>query len=147
MTEKMPVTQPPQTAPTFPPGRYGRRREPARPGRRWLTAALATVVALGGVAVAAKLYRQYTLAPYQVQVLGVTDLSETAVTVTFEVRRPAGQSARCTVVAHTRDGEEVGRAELMVPSHGADDTAATVTYTLATTKRPMTAEVPGCGPA
>ena len=52
--------------PTLPPGRYGRRREPARARRRWVTAALALMVVVAGLAITVKLYRQYAQAPYQV---------------------------------------------------------------------------------
>jgi len=130
---------------TFPPGRYGRRRDPHR--RRWLAWVLAIVVAAAGLGVAVKLYSQYADAPYQVRIVRVTDLSDDRVTVTFEVRLPAGASAKCTVLAHTRDGEEVGRAEVTVPPAVPGQRTAVVTYTLATSKRPVTGEVPGCGPA
>jgi hypothetical protein len=134
--------------PTFPPGRYGHRRDPARQRRRrYLTYVVAVIVAAAGVSIAVKLYRQYALAPYQVQVINVSDLTDRSVTVTFEVTKPAGQPAVCTVVAHTRDGLEVGQAQVDVPAGSPDQTVARVTYTLPTTARPVTGEVPGCGPA
>jgi undecaprenyl pyrophosphate phosphatase UppP len=132
--------------PTFPPGRYGRRRDPARQSRRrWIAWLLATVVVLAGVGIAVKLYHQYTQAPYQVRIITVTNLTDSGVTVTFEVKKPAGEAAICTVQAHTRDGVRVGTAQVTV-SASAPQTSR-VTYTLATTQRPMTGEVPGCGPA
>jgi hypothetical protein len=141
------VTQTSSAAPTYPVGRYGHRRDPGyQRRRRWLTYALAAVMIVAGVGVAFKLYRQYAQAPYQVRVISVTNLTDTAVTVTFEVQKPAGQPAVCTVLGHTRDGEQVGAGEVAVPAGGPDDTTEQVTYTLATTKRPVTAEVPGCGP-
>lgn len=108
---------------------------------------LAIAVIAVGVVIAVKLYRQYTLAPYQVRIITVTDLSDTGVTVTFEVTRPAGEPALCTLLAHTRDGEEVGRATVTVPAGPPGETVTKITYTLPTTKRPVTGEVPGCGPA
>lgn len=141
------MTQAPDPAPHFPPGRYGRRRQPRSQVRRWLPYALAALVLLAGTAIAVKLYRQYALAPYQVRVLTVTNIEEQQVTVTFEVRKPAGEPALCTVRARSREGEEVGRAEVRVPGGAADETTSRVTYTLQTTKRPVTGEVPGCGPA
>lgn len=135
-------------APTlYPAGRYGRRRDPAwQRRRRWLTVALGIVVVLAGVGIAVKLYRQYSLAPYQVRIISVTDLTDTAVTVTFEVTKPAGQGASCTVLGHTRDGLEVGHAEITVPPGNPHDPTARVTYTLTTSQRAVTGEVPGCGP-
>ena len=103
-------------------------------------------MALGGVAIAVKLYRQYAEAPYDVSVISVTGLTDTAVTVTFDVRTPPGAAASCTVVAHSRAGEQVGRAEVDVPAGAPGQTTTRVTYTLETTKRPVTGEVPGCGP-
>jgi hypothetical protein len=132
------------TTSQFPPGRYGRRREPRR--RRWLVWLLGIGVAAVGIGIAVKLYQQYADAPYQARVVRVTDLSDHQVTVTFEVRLPAGAGARCTVLAHTRDGEEVGRAEVTVAPAAPGQPTAVVTYTLATSKRPVTGEVPGCGP-
>jgi uncharacterized protein DUF4307 len=141
------VSLAPHTDPVFPPGRYGHRRDPARQRRRrWVVYALATVVVAGCLAIAWKLYQQYAQAPYQVRVISVTDLTDTRVTVTFEVTKPAGLPAQCTVLGHTRAGLEVGRAEVVVAAGTPDQTTARVTYTLVTTGRPVTAEVPGCGP-
>ena len=108
---------------------------------------MAALVVLAGTAIAVKLYRQYALAPYQVRILSVTNIDDHQVTVTFEVRKPAGEPASCTVRARSYAGEEVGRAEVQVPGGAFDETTSRVTYTLSTTKRPVTGEVPGCGPA
>jgi len=132
----------------FPPGRYGHRRDPAaQRRRRWLAYLLGALVALAGLGIAVKLYRQYAQPPYEVTELTVTSLTDTSVTVHFQVSRQHGEAVICTVRGHTRDGREVGSAEVRVPAGAADDTSAEVTYTLATTQRAMTGEVPGCGPA
>jgi hypothetical protein len=134
-------------SPLFPPGRYGRRRDPVRlRRRRWLTYLAAALVIAAGVSIAVKLYQQYAQAPYQVTVVSVRDISEHGVTVTFDVITPAGQGATCTVRGHTRDGELVGEAQVDVPPGAAGQTTTQVTYSLVTTKRPVTGEVPGCGP-
>jgi hypothetical protein len=111
-----------------------------------MTYAVGALVLVAGVLIAVKLYRQYAQAPYQVNIVSVTDLTDHAVTVTFDVTTPPGGGAACTVVAHTREGEQVGLAEINVPPGPAGQTTTQVTYTLATTKRPITGEVPGCGP-
>jgi hypothetical protein len=127
----------------FPPGRYGRRRDPAsRRRRRRLGAALGALVIVAGAAVALKLYRQYAEAPYQVRVVSLTGVTDTGVTVTFEVRKPPDAAAVCTVLARGRGGVEVGHARVHVPPG-----TTRVTYTLTTVKPPVTADVPGCGPA
>jgi len=135
------------TGPQFPAGRYGRRRAPTRARRRWITVILALLVVAAGLAITVKLYDQYAQAPYRVRILTVTGLTDSQVTVTFEVTRPAGAPTICTVQAHTRAGELVGRATVPVPAGAPGETATLVTYTLSTTKRPVTGEVPGCGPA
>jgi hypothetical protein len=142
------VTQTSSIDPVFPAGRYGRRRDPVlRRRRRWIGYALGLLVMIAGVGIATKLYQQYAQAPYQVRIISVTNLTDSQVTVLFEVTKPAGQPALCTVLGHTRDGEQVGSAEVVVPAGDPAETSTRITYTLATTKRPVTAEVPGCGPA
>ncbi len=142
------MTQTPETGPVFPPGRYGHRRDPARQRRRrWMTYLFAAIMVAAGVGISVMLYRQYAQAPYQVRVISVTDLTDTAVTVTFEVTKPAGQPAICTVLGHTRDGEQDGLGEVDVPAGAPSETVTRLTYTLITTKRPVTAELPGCGPS
>ena len=135
-----------RASPVFPEGRYGRRRDPAYQRRhRWLTWVAGAVVVGLGLAIAVKLYQQYAQPAYEVMNLDVTDLRDDGVTVTFDVRVPVGEGASCTVRGHTRDGLLVGQAVIEVPGE-AGRTIVHVTYTLATTGRPVTGEVPGCGP-
>ena len=47
---------------------------------------------------------------------------------------------------HTRDGLLVGRAEVDAVPVDSGQTTIRVTYTLQTSQRPVTGEVPGCGP-
>jgi hypothetical protein len=133
--------------PVFPPGRYGRRRDPAHQRRRrWLLYGLAVLVGVASIGITVKLYRQYSQPLYEVTVIDVVDLSDQGVTVIFDVRTPPGQGATCTVQAHTREGEPVGRATVAVPPAESGQTISRVTYRLTTTKRPVAGEVPGCGP-
>ena len=135
------------TPPVFPPGRYGRRRDPAyQRRRRWLMYLAAAIVIAASVGIAVKLYRQYAQAPYLVTIIDVQEPSEHGVTVTFDVTTPPGQGATCTVRAHARDGERVGEAQVDVPPGNPGQTVTRVTYSLVTTKKPVTGEVPGCGP-
>jgi hypothetical protein len=129
--------------PEFPPGRYGRRRDPAfRRRRRVLGYVLGALVIVASSAVALKLYRQYAQAPYQVRVVNITGVTDTGVTVTFEVRKAPDEAAVCTVRARGQGGVEVGHARVNVPAG-----TTRVTYTLSTVNTPVTADVPGCGPA
>jgi hypothetical protein len=149
MTNVTHPTQPtPSQAPVFPPGRYGHRRDPGAQRRRRLVAiVLGALTVLAGSGIAIKLYQQYSAAPYQVTNATTTDLRDTSFTVRFTVTVPAGQGALCTIVGHTREGREVGRGEVEVPSSGPSQTSLDVTYTLHTAARAVTGEVQGCGPS
>ncbi len=130
------------TTPTFPPGRYGRRREPRRTPR-WVVAVLAGAVVLAGLAVAVGLYRQYGGAPVQGQVTRFTIVSDTEIRVSFRVRKPAGEAATCVVRARSADGAQVGLARVPVAA-GPD--SVELTHALPTTRRAVTGEVPRCVP-
>lgn len=125
----------------YPPGRYGRRREP-RPRRRWLVFTVAAVVALAGVAIAWRLFQQYGPNEYEPQVQRFYNVTDDGISVDFVVRKDPDKEATCRVRARSATGAEVGRADVDVPK-GAE---ALVTYRLATSDRPVTVEVPTCGP-
>ncbi|GAA3201579.1 DUF4307 domain-containing protein [Dactylosporangium siamense] len=125
----------------YPPGRYGRRREP-RPRRTWLVVLVAAVAGIAGVLIAVKLFQQYGPQEYEPQVQRFYAISDDGITVDFVVRKDAEKEATCRVRARSASGEEVGLAEVNVPP-GAE---ALVTYRLATSDRPVTVEVPACGP-
>ncbi|HTJ34981.1 MAG TPA: DUF4307 domain-containing protein [Dactylosporangium sp.] len=129
------------TSTKYPPGRYGRRREP-QPGRRWMTLALAAIVAVAGLAIAWQLYTQYGPQEYEPQVQRFYNVTDDGITVDFVVRKEPDQRATCSVRARSASGQEVGLAQVDVPT-GAE---AFVTYRLATSDRPVTVEVPACGP-
>jgi hypothetical protein len=132
----------PPGAPVFPPGRYGRRRTPRR-RRPWLVAVLVTVVVVIGAAIAVRLYRNYGEPAYRAEVVTWTNVSDTRVSVTFRVPVPAGGSAVCLVRARSRDGTEVGHAEVRVTA-APGVARPTVTHELVTTGRAIVGEVPRC---
>lgn len=76
------------------------------------------------------------------QALTYEVLSDTRVSLKFEVVRPDGQRLGCTVRARDGDGLEVGRAEVILV---AGQTLETRTVLITTTGRASTAEVLGCG--
>jgi hypothetical protein len=132
-----------KATPGFPPGRYGRRREP-RPARRRLRTVLVGLVLVAGVAVAYQLTGQYGPGrPYAPTVERFYDVTDQQVVVEFTVRVPDGETAICAVRARGADGGEVGREEIRVdPPPGME--RPTVVHRLATTARPVTGEVQRC---
>lgn len=130
-------------APVFPPGRYGRRRAPRR-ARRWVVVAIALFAVVVGLAVAFRLHRQYGEGAYDAELVRYTDVTERQVVIQFRVNLPAGKAATCAVRARNRAGQQVGRAEVRVPP--GDDPHPVITYRLATSERPVSGEIQGCGP-
>jgi hypothetical protein len=76
--------------------------------------------------------------------VGYSDVSDTAVTVEFDVFKTAGTEVTCLVRALDFDGNEVGRADVAVAAGPSD---AHVVYALPVTARPNTAEVVSCSVA
>jgi hypothetical protein len=139
VTQTSPPETPP-TAPMFPPGRYGHRREPVRARRRWTVPVMVVaIVAVMGL-VAVRLFLEYGNDQFTPNVIGTSDITSTGVTVKFRVQKPGGAAATCTVQALAYSQAEVGAAQVPVPK----GTDVTVTYRLATTARAYAAEIPDC---
>ncbi|MEV4488806.1 DUF4307 domain-containing protein [Micromonospora coxensis] len=135
----------PSGAPVFPPGRYGRRREPGRrrPVLVWLM--VAAVVA-GLSLVALQQYARYGDPDYDAEVITYTDITDTGVRVDFRVTVPEGGTAVCLLRARSHDGAEVGREEVPVDA-APGERHLTVQHRVATTARPFIGEVVRCRPA
>ncbi len=128
------------TAPTFPPGRYGRRREPRR-RRRYRLGLLALVpVLVGALALAWVLYQRYGYPAVQTTVESYTGITDTGVTIHFIVSKPGGQPATCRIKARDSSGAEIGYAQVPVPA-GA---RVPVVFTLPTRGRAIAVDVLGC---
>lgn len=127
----------------FPPGRYGRRREPTK-HRKWVVGGLSALVVVGGVGVSFALYNQYGDPNFSATVQGY-QLHEDEVEVTFQVTKPADEDATCRVRSRDMSGEVIGLAEVDVPA-GNEDTVV-MTYTLPVEGEPNTGEVQRCWPA
>jgi hypothetical protein len=128
----------PASAPVFPPGRYGRRREPGRRRRGLAVVALVVVVA-ACLALAFRLYQQYGNPAYEAEVITYTGITDSRIVIDFRVRLPEGAGAVCAVRARARDGSVVGRAEVPVPPD-----QPRVTYRMTTSARPFIGEVVRC---
>jgi hypothetical protein len=127
------------TAPVFPPGRYGWRREGGR-RRLWVPVLLLVVLVLAALALVGRLYGRYGDPAYQTQVTRTDPVTDSAVTVTFTVRKHDPAPAVCQLQAKDRSGAEVGYAEVTVGA----GTPVTVTYPLPTRARPYAVDVLRC---
>ncbi|HIV59224.1 MAG TPA: DUF4307 domain-containing protein [Candidatus Stackebrandtia faecavium] len=125
----------------FPPGRYGRRREGGKPSKL-LVGGAASVFLIGGVAIGLSMYNQYGGMDYTGDVVAF-DTDERHVTVTFDVHKPEGADATCVVRARSKDGAQVGNAEVSIE---AEEPSVRVTYTLETSAKPVTGELLRCYP-
>jgi len=129
------------TAPVFPPGRYGRRRDGRR---RWLVPALlAVLVGFAAVFLVVRLYGQYGDPDYDAQIVGWSDVTDKQMTIRFTVRVPAGASATCGLLARDYAAAEVGRRTVTVT---AKDSATTIeaSEVVTTTARAVAGEVVRC---
>jgi hypothetical protein len=134
------VTQP--EAPIFPPGRYGHRREGGRrPHLVPIVLAVIFAAALAGLTL--RLYNQYGAHSYQSSVVRYGEVTDDHVQVTFEVRKPAGDSALCRLRALDRSGVEAGYAEVKVGT----GSRVTTTSTIATKRRAVLVDILGCNSA
>lgn len=132
-----------ETSITFPPGRYGRRREPRRTPR-WVLVMLVAVVMLAGTVAATLLQQRYGAGrPYDATVLRFYDVTDEQVVVEFTVVVPAGEAATCAVRARAGHGGEVGREEVRIDPP-LEVTRPVVVHRLATSERPVTGEVQRC---
>ena len=132
------------TAPVFPPGRYGRRRDGRR--RPLVPIILAVLVVLASAAVSVRLYQQYGNPDYDARIVQWSDDSATRITIDFTVRVPAGASASCLLTAQTYDGAEVGRRVVTVTADRGD-TTITARGDVPTTARAAVGKVIRCRPA
>ncbi len=131
--------------PVFPPGRYGRRREPGRRRPLLLALVVAVLLAVLGL-VSAKLYFQYGDPEYRAKEITYTGITDSRVVVDFRVTVPPGGSATCLLRARSHDGAEVGHAEATVTARPGQR-HVTARHEVPTTARPFIGEVLRCRPA
>ncbi|HEX2771536.1 MAG TPA: DUF4307 domain-containing protein [Micromonosporaceae bacterium] len=136
---------PPSGAPVFPPGRYGRRRS-TEPRRPWLVALLAVAALAVTSLIAVRLYQMYGNPHYDATVITFTDVTDSHIVITFRVTVPPGESANCVLRARSRDGAEVGRADVRVAARPGE-TSVTTSHRLPTSRAAFIGEVLRCRPA
>lgn len=123
----------------FPPGRYGRRRQPH--ASRWLPYAVAGLVIVASLGISYKLYRQYGPEEFDATVTAYRDVTDQQVVIDFVVTKPEDQPAVCVIRARDRSGAVVGRAKVPVRERGK---RVEVSFTLMTTGTPVSGEAMGC---
>lgn len=128
-----------EPARALPPGRYGRRA--TRRTSRWAMPLLVTLALFAGLAVSLSAYRNLR-GPGVSGTVAAFTTAEDHVDIRLEVVRDRPhEPAICTLRARSRQGAEVGHAEVAVkPGAG----TVVLDYRLATTGRPVTGEVVGC---
>jgi hypothetical protein len=108
---------------------------------------LVAAVVIAGLLLSVAMYNIYSGDAINSRVTSFRISSDSEVSISFEVTKQSGEEAICIVRARSRDGREVGRAEVAIPvSKNGKDTVA-VTYKLATSKRAVAPEVYGCAPS
>ncbi|MFC4336089.1 DUF4307 domain-containing protein [Salininema proteolyticum] len=135
------VESAPESTPSYPPGRYGRRREGRRP-RRWIAGTLTLLVVAAGVAVALRMESVYG-SEYDSKLMAYK-IGDGYVEVTFAVTKPEGEGATCRVRSRNFEGAEIGHADVVVPAGEAR--TVEYTYRLPVTGEPNTGEVQRCWP-
>ncbi|AGL14639.1 DUF4307 domain-containing protein [Actinoplanes sp. N902-109] len=129
------------TAPVFPPGRYGRRRD----GRRHLAGPIifAAIIAVAAIALTVRLYTQYGDPAYDAQVVRWTDVTATQLTLDFTVQVPAGGAATCDLRARDYDGATVGTRTVTVRATG-DERTIEASEVVPTTAQAFVGDVLRC---
>ncbi|WP_067496304.1 DUF4307 domain-containing protein [Actinoplanes sp. TFC3] len=129
------------TAPVFPPGRYGRRRD----GRRRLAGPIifAAVIAVAAVALSFRLYSQYGDPDYDAQIVRWTDVTPTQVTLDFTVQVPPGGAAICGLRARDYAGATVGTRTVTVQAVG-DERTIKASEIVPTTAQAFVGDVLNC---
>jgi Domain of unknown function (DUF4307) len=137
-----PVSETRATEPSFPPGRYGRRRAGRR--RPVLPIVALAVVVAASVLLAVRFYQRFGQTDYQAQIVGWQQPTDNRLVIRFTVRVPAGRSASCVLRARDYQGFEVGRRTVVVRPAGPDSTTVPAEEPVDTTRRASVGDVLGC---
>lgn len=126
-----------------PASRYGQQR--LAPGaRRRIAFALGVLVVAASVIVAVVAYQRISGADVQGSISAYQVLDDHTVSVTISVTRSdPSQPVSCIVRARSRDGDETGRREILVPP--SSETTVQVATTVKSYKRPFVGDIYGCG--
>jgi hypothetical protein len=129
------------TAPVFPPGRYGHRRDGRR--RPVVPIIILAMVIAASALLSVKLYQRYGQTDYQAQIVGWDPPTDTRILIHFTVTVPAGQAAKCSLEARDYGGNAVGDRDVVVHPVG-DATAVDAREAVTTTAKASAGYVLGC---
>ena len=134
------MTQPPVPRPE---ARYGRPRLSGR-SRRRIAVALPVLFVAAGIVVAAVGYQRLGTSDVSGSLAGYQLIDDETASVTISVTRSdPSRPADCIVRVRSKDGNETGRREVLVPP--SDQATVQVTTTVKSFKRPAMADIYGCG--
>ncbi|MBV5244117.1 MULTISPECIES: DUF4307 domain-containing protein [Mycolicibacterium] len=126
-----------------PTARYGRQTM-SRRTRRWIAAGLTALVVVIGVAVAAVAFSRFGSSDVKGEMAGYELVDPHTVDVTISVTRDdPSRPAVCIVRARSRDGDETGRRELLVPP--SSETTVQVRTTVKSSRPAVIGDIYGCG--
>jgi Domain of unknown function (DUF4307) len=126
-----------------PAARYGSSRL-SRRTRRGIAIGLTLLIVAGGVVVALVGFHRLGTGDVKGELVGYHLVDDETVEVTISVtRRDPAQQVVCIVRGRSRDGDETGRRELLVPP--SPRTTVQVSAIVKTSKPPVVGDVYGCG--
>lgn len=137
-TEQQPNGPAPTSGPraTYPVERSASSR------RRWFIA-LSALVVVAGVAIAALGYSKFATADVTGEVTGYQLINDSTVAVQYTVTRPdPATPVACVVRARSKDGDETGRREILIPAGKQQQVG--VRTEVSTSRPPVIGEVFGC---
>jgi len=124
----------------YPADRYPTAGGSSRRTRKWLLGALSVAV---GAALAFVVYLQFGRSEIDSEIITFEVIDDSTVDLQFTVtRRDPSQEAVCVVRARSKDGQETGRREVLVPP--SDSGTVVLNSTVKTSQRPGTGEMYGC---
>ncbi|MEV6343546.1 DUF4307 domain-containing protein [Actinoplanes sp. NPDC051851] len=132
------------TAPVFPPGRYGRRRDGRRRSLPLVVAGVLCAALM--IALTWSYYLKFGQTDYDPQIIGWSEPTDAEMVIKFSVRIPEDATASCVLRARDYQGYEVGTRTVAIPAP-AGGGAITVEESVPTTARGSVGDIMSCRPA
>jgi hypothetical protein len=124
----------------YPANRYPTADGSPHRGRRWILAALSVAV---GALLAFVVYQRFGSSEIESEVIAFEVIDDSTVDLQFKVtREDPSREAVCVVRARSKDGQETGRREVLIPP--SDSGTVVLNSTVKTSQRPGTGDIYGC---